>query len=164
MNIGIQHLVKAVMRSLEVEVLPHLDPQTTPASNVRACLTLLANIETRVAHEAQVVGEDNRELRPLLQDCIERAAKIGLDSATCDAVRSALAPIADESQSGASGMIAAENRRLQEALTTVINALPMAVGDRAAKGEFRSRLHQYLAATSQREMQLAESGLARMPV
>ena len=164
MNIDIQHLLKAVMRSLEAEVLPHLDPQTTPASNVRACLTLLANIETRVAHEAQVIGEDNSELRPLLQDCIEHAARIGLDSATCDAVRNALAPVPKENQSDESGTFAGENRRLQEALTTVINALPTVEGDKVAKGEFRSRLHQYLAATSRREMQLAESGLARMPL
>jgi hypothetical protein len=161
MNPSIQHLIQAVVASLENEVLPHLEAQATPASNVRACLMLLANIETRVTHEAKLLFDDNRELRVLLQDAAANAASLGLDDGLRRALLAALAQHPEPEAFFDAGLAAQANRDFQELLTQTINRLPMAKGDKA---EFRRKLHRYLEGTGKREMQLAEKALGRVPV
>ena len=161
MNPSIQHLIKAVIASLETEVLPHLDAEAKPASNVRACLMLLASIETRVAHEARLLFDDNRELRVLLQDAAANATSLGLDDGLRGALLAALAQYPEPEAFFDPGLAAQANRDYQELLTQTINRLPAATGDKTA---FRRKLHRYLEDTGQRDMQLAEKALTRVPV
>ncbi|MET0660274.1 MAG: hypothetical protein ABW110_19190 [Steroidobacteraceae bacterium] len=161
MNVSVQHLLAAVTQSLEREVLPHLDPQATPASNVRACLMLLANIQTRVTHEARLLFEDNRELRTLLTEAAERADALGLDQALAGTVRTALQDHPAQTTWFDADGAATENRHYQELLTAVIEGLHGQLSD---KREFRERLHAYLQRLSQRDLQLVESALTRTPV
>lgn len=161
MNPGIQHLIRAVVASLENEVLPHLEPQAGPASNVRACLMLLANIESRVMHEAQCLFEDNRELRALLQDAVASADKLGLDEGLRSALNMSLAQYPPQEACFDPHAAAEQNRAHQELLTRIIHRLPAAKGDKA---EFRGKLHRYLEETGKREMRLAQQALARVPV
>jgi hypothetical protein len=160
-NVAIDYLLRAVIDSLDREVLPHLEPKARPASNVRACLMLLEHIETRVAQDAKRLFEDNRELRALLQKASDQGTHVGLDAGLCDALRETLErhpaqeTFFDQREAGEA------NRDMQELLTRVIDRLHSSGHD---AGDFSRSLHAYLEATADRELQLVEKALGRVPV
>lgn len=161
MNPGIEHLVKAVIASLESEVLPHLDAQDKPASNVRACLMLLANIESRIALEPQCLYDDNRELRELLRAAVDDATALGIDAQSREAMLLALDRHPQPEMFYDPALAVQANRDYQELLTRIINEFPARHGN---AGQFRAKLHRYLAESGKREMILAEKALGRVPI
>ncbi|MET0983798.1 MAG: hypothetical protein ABW034_00180 [Steroidobacteraceae bacterium] len=160
MNVSVQHLLKAVSDSLEREVLPHLESQAAPASNVRSCLMLLANIEARVTHEARFLFDDNRELRVLLADAAGHADILGLDNSLRDALKTALQDYPPQDTWFDANAAARENHDYQALLTRLIES----VAGQDAKGEFKTQLHAYLHRLGQRDIQLAANALMRTPV
>ena len=160
MNTSIQHIINAVIASLETQVLPHLEPAATPASNVRACLMMLVNIEQRVTLEAGFLFEDNKSLRALLKQAVES----GVPSLSSDAlgkeVKTALAKYPDRSEFFDAAEAAIENRAYQELLTQLIKQL----GSNKSGAGFKPALHQYLEELKQRDAKLVEKALGRVPV
>jgi hypothetical protein len=157
MNVSIQHMLAAVMRTLEGDVLPHLDPQSTPAGNLRACLMLLTHIEARVTHESRQLFEDNLELRSLLATV---ASSPVIDETLRASLRTALQESPPQDTWFDVEKAAHDNRRYQELLTQVIERLP---GPRTGN-ELANELHTYLQRLRQRDLQLVEKALSRTPV
>ena len=156
MSVSTQYIVRAVIDSIESEVLPHLEPQARPASHLRACLMMLANVEARIRHEARNLFDDNRELRALLGD----AESLGL---TRD-IRLLLDSYPEQHYFDVAKAVE-ENRRYQEELTQLIRQL----GDTRqtasdAHAGFKANLHRYLEAHDKRDRQLVETALSYVPL
>jgi hypothetical protein len=81
MKASVQHIIASIPASLEIEVLPYLEPYAGPASNVRACLMMLAYVERRVSLDPQLLFEDNKSLRALLRDAERNADDLAVDGA-----------------------------------------------------------------------------------
>ena len=137
MNVSVQHILASVIASLQSEVLPHLEPAATPASNVRACLMMLTHIEQRVGLEAKFLFDDNQALRLLLNEAVKND-KLTLDAAVRGHVASVLKQYPDRADFYDVADATNENRQYQELLTQVIRQL-------AGKADenFRTKLHQY---------------------
>lgn len=158
MTISVQHILANVIASLQTEVLPHLEPAATPASNVRACLMMLTSVEQRVTLEGKFLFEDNKALRSLLNDAI-RNDKLTLDAAVRSNVGGALKQHSDRGDFYDVTDATKENQQYQEVLTQIIKQL-------AGKADesFRPKLHQYLGELKQRDMQLIENASKMVPV
>ena len=158
MNVSVQHILASVIASLQTEVLPHLEAQAKPASNVRACLMMLAHIEQRVGLEAKFLFDDNKALRLLLNEAVKND-KLTLDAAVRGNVASVLKQYPDRADFYDVADATNENRQYQELLTQVIRQL-------AGKADesFRPKLHQYLGELKQRDIKLSENASKLVPV
>jgi hypothetical protein len=61
-------IITAVTETLSKSILPHFETATWAASDIRACLVLLAYLQDRVAHAGQTLVADNEALRSMLEE------------------------------------------------------------------------------------------------
>lgn len=160
MTTSIQHIINSVINSLETQLLPHLDPAATPASSVRACLSMLTNVEQRATLEAKFLFDDNQALRTLLLQALDGAVPFLPGAALGNEVKAALTRYPDRKEFFDVADAATENRAYQELLTQLIKQ----IGADKSGAEFKSALHQYLDGLKQRDFKLVEKALGRVPV
>jgi hypothetical protein len=66
-------IIRAVASTLVDKVLPELAATTWPASNVRACIALLAYLEDRIDREGDVLRRSNQAMKSLFDGMISDA-------------------------------------------------------------------------------------------
>ena len=159
MNVSVKRILASVIASLQTEVLPHLEAQAKPASNVRACMMMLTYIEQRVELEAKFLFDDNKALRSLLGDAADNT-KLPLDGSVRGDISKALKHYPDRAEFFEVAEVAKENNDYQELLTLVIKKIAADKSDPT----FRTRLHHYLSELKDRDGKLTEKASKMVPV
>jgi hypothetical protein len=153
--IGSREKVFAAIRGVLAEqVLNELKPKTWMASNIRACLALLAYAEDLVAQDEAVLTETNAALREFLQTLAARHPA-WLDAALAHDLR-ANAPAETDIAA-----LEAQNQALRALLVRIIRAHRDAGGKDV---DFTVALHPLLLLISTRDAEIAARAAAMPPL
>jgi hypothetical protein len=113
----IDDALTAIIHAVERDIAPHVTDDYA-ASVTRTVVQMLRSVQVRASQEPELLAADNRELRALLTDLLERLP---------EAVRADVGAAVDNPPGIASmADLSADALRLRAALTRVINAVPEA--------------------------------------
>ena len=158
-------IIRAISQTLSDSVLPQFEAATWPASNVRACITLLAFLEDRIAAEADVLTEDNKALKSLLLRIASGPAMSHLADELRAQLEAAVRPTTAQAGLKTASETESENEFCQALLSKIIRHLFEIRGtlDAEVYGRIREDVRTCLAAVHARDFGIAARAASFVP-
>jgi hypothetical protein len=158
-------IIQAVALALKDTVLPEFDASTWPASNVRACLALLAYLEDRIIGEADLLREVSTELRSLFECMVSDPEMPPLEEGLRVQLQSALQIECAQVDAPTISALERENEVYQALLSKIIGRMFELRNtiDADAYGRFREKVRACLSIIHERDFRLAARAAALVP-
>jgi hypothetical protein len=146
-------------------VLPEFEAATWPASNVRACLALLAYLEDRIAVEADVLLNDNKALKSLFESMVSDSQMPPLEGDLRAQLETLLQFASVRPDSLTVSQLERENESYQILLSKIIRRVfeLRDASDPHSYARFRERVRACLSAVHTRDFGLAARAAALVP-
>jgi hypothetical protein len=163
MKITTQEILAAVIRSLDEDVVPHLERESWVTSSVRSCIQLLTYLQDRIPQEREILMQSNQAMADFLRDTVllkvERVQPLR-DEISAALNASAVADEADLEQ------LNAANQGLKEVLTALVLRRAEDRSQKEATGDdgFRDKLHACLSSINNLEQDLFTRARLRVPI
>lgn len=156
------YVIKAIAETLEQDVLPHLEPATLLAGNVRSCIMLLTYLEDRVRLEGRILSENNAAMRALLTE-LSTDDRLTRDSLLAQ-VQTVLQDIPARGTYVDVTELAAENESYKSVLQSIVAALRNTPDAGPSHAALRARLDTCLLSMGARDYTIVQRAEAKLPV